>query len=733
MNIDKEYKGIYIQDNNKTIKYYEHGAHFSYKALYKRLEQIYRINNKIKEPYEKLFRNLKKANSQKVIRHKSNKVVKISRNTKVNHNSIYNNINNNAKLYNSKSIQKLLNYSKSYNEEQFGSFILNKIKNINLKKSKDIFHKNNNIKLNESNKTRINKKSLKNNHTVLKCVIIPKKNINKKENIVKDNYYEMSTNKIIDVDTDINGYGDISYNSLCNNYNNKINICQIDMNNKSQNKNLNHNSKKYEKIKKYNIINKRFVQNLINDSPKNNSTFLSINNSSYYSQSKTQRTSENNNINFSSCKRQKKSCIKKFNSNNNLYNIKYSKKNLSKNKIIENNYYIENTRGNGLYNTNINKNILLSNNIKQKNKKLTIYNLFNKMNFQKYNTNIINFFNNHNQINDLLLEEKERNNNSNKNSIIRNKKIKQKNNCKIQTKEDKEVSIKNYNNYNSSSNFKKKNDIKRKLKNNHSQNNFLKINVKNSINTPHNKDNNKDSLTFFVGEHCSNSENKKSRNNAKGIVNLLCCHFSININSPINLLNNIQGNVTNNNKTQKINTTFGNNNINNYNQINNLNKNKKIENKELKFHKLKTNIIKTTKRKYEKIKEKSNIIQKIKKIPIKITKEKTTKMKSNISNINYIKANKSCFKKKLEQNITKNRYNSSKRIIEKKAINNSGNISKINDRHIKKIYKLNNDGCGLKNTSTNSKANINNNNNNIIFLPGDSFFNERIPENQKLY
>ena len=604
MNIDKEYKGIYIQDNNKTIKYYEHGAHFSYKALYKRLEQIYRINNKIKEPYEKLFRNLKKANSQKVIRHKSNKVVKISRNTKVNHNSIYNNINNNAKLYNSKSIQKLLNYSKSYNEEQFGSFILNKIKNINLKKSKDIFHKNNNIKLNESNKTRINKKSLKNNHTVLKCVIIPKKNINKKENIVKDNYYEMSTNKIIDVDTDINGYGDISYNSLCNNYNNKINICQIDMNNKSQNKNLNHNSKKYEKIKKYNIINKRFVQNLINDSPKNNSTFLSI---TYYSQSKTQRTSENNNINFSSCKRQKKSCIKKFNSNNNLYNIKYSKKNLSKNKIIENNYYIENTRGNGLYNTNINKNILLSNNIKQKNKKLTIYNLFNKMNFQKYNTNIINFFNNHNQINDLLLEEKERNNNSNKNSIIRNKKIKQKNNCKIQTKEDKEVSIKNYNNYNSSSNFKKKNDIKRKLKNNHSQNNFLKI-----INTPHNKDNNKDSLTFFVGEHCSNSENKKSRNNAKGIVNLLCCHFSININSPINLLNNIQGNVTNNNKTQKINTTFGNNNINNYNQINNLNKNKKIENKELKFHKLKTNIIKTTKRKYEKIKEKSNIIQKTK-------------------------------------------------------------------------------------------------------------------------
>ena len=289
----------------------------------------------------------------------------------------------------------------------------------------------------------------------------------------------------------------------------------------------------------------------------------------------------------------------------------------------------------------------------------------------------------------------------------------------------------NYNNYNSSSNSKKKNDKKRKLKNNHSQNNFLKINVKNSINTPHNKDKNKDSLTFFVGEHCNNSENKKSRNIAKGIVNLLCCHFSININSPINLLNNIQNNITNNNKTQKINTTFGNNNIDNYNETNNLNKNKKIENKELKFDKLKTNI--NTKRKYEEIKEKANIIQKIKKIPIKITKEKTIKMKSDISSINYIKGNKSSFKKKLDQNIPKNRYNSSKRIIEKKTRNSSGNISKINDKYIKKIYKLNNDECGLKNTKTNSKANINNNNNNLIFPPGDSFFNERIPENQKLY
>ena len=73
----KEYKGIYKYDNSEVIKYYEHGAHFSYKVLYKRLEEILRnkiyINNKnkTKSPYKKLLGNLKKANSQKVIRYKN--------------------------------------------------------------------------------------------------------------------------------------------------------------------------------------------------------------------------------------------------------------------------------------------------------------------------------------------------------------------------------------------------------------------------------------------------------------------------------------------------------------------------------------------------------------------------------------------------------------------------------------------------------------------------------------
>ena len=86
--------------------------------------------------------------------------------------------------------------------------------------------------------------------------------------------------------------------------------------------------------------------------------------------------------------------MKIFNRNNKkIYSIKSINQNLLKNRINENNYYIENNNGNGLYiNNNINKNILLSNQIKQK-KKLTIYNFFNKINFQK-TTNKINNLNN---------------------------------------------------------------------------------------------------------------------------------------------------------------------------------------------------------------------------------------------------------------------------------------------------------------------------------------------------
>ena len=774
MEKEKEYKGIYIHDNNETIIYYEHGAHFRYKELYKRLEEIIKnknyINkkNKSKAPYKKFFANLKKANSQKVIRYENNKILKIniSRNTKVNPNlnSIYNNINNKSNLNKTKSINKFIDFSKSYNEEQFGSFSSGK--KINLKKSKDIILKKN-IKNNIKNEAIVNnniittnKKNLKNNHTVLKNFIMPKKsnnniniNNNKNDNLINSNYYGISPNKFINIDSDINSYGELSYNSTYNNYNNKIQNEQIDLrnnNNKkeynSQNKDENQISKRYKKIKISSIINKRFIQKLIKDSPKNNSSFLSNNNSAYYSKSKTQRTSENNNVNcsFNSYKKQKFSHMKIFNNKNKqLYNLKSINKNVIKNRINENNYYIENNNGNRLFfNNNINKNILLSNQIKQKNKKLTIYNIFNKINFQK-TASKMNYLNNHKK--ELLLSEREKKYNSNKNLILKNQKINQKNNCNFDTKINKGFSfiknnIKNNisNNNNSTLDSKNSTSKKKTLKNNYSQSNLLNINLNNNKN----KNNNINSLAFCIDNNNITNIKKSRNNNSKNIVNLLCCHFSINFNSPINLLNNIQNNViTNNanNKTPKItNTNFS---INNFKSIiNNNNDIKKLEKKKLNINNSKSknkenkisinNNIKLNKSKNNKeIENKKNYIKKIKKIPINITKDKNTKIKAfNISNMNYIKDNNKFIKKKFEKNIFKNRYNSSKRIITQKAFNNSGNTSSINNYSYskkslnvtKKINTYNTNS--LNNISINSNANTTNiSSNKNLIQPGGSF------------
>ena len=214
----KEYKGIYIQDNNEPMTYYEHGAHFSYKALYRKLEEIIKKdiyinnNNNNKLPCKRVFANLKKANSQKILRYNNNKIVRIniSRNTNLNRNSGHNNFNNNGKLSKSKSINKVLNFSKSYNDEQFGSFILNKNKNINMNKVKEIFLKKT-IKNNKNQTIIANniKKNIKSNHTVLKYVLMPKKYNNKKENDINNNYYGISPNKNYIIDSDIYSYGNI--------------------------------------------------------------------------------------------------------------------------------------------------------------------------------------------------------------------------------------------------------------------------------------------------------------------------------------------------------------------------------------------------------------------------------------------------------------------------------------------------------------------------------------------
>ena len=40
MDKKKEFKGLYPQDKEQSVAYYEYGAHFSYKALYRLLELI---------------------------------------------------------------------------------------------------------------------------------------------------------------------------------------------------------------------------------------------------------------------------------------------------------------------------------------------------------------------------------------------------------------------------------------------------------------------------------------------------------------------------------------------------------------------------------------------------------------------------------------------------------------------------------------------------------------------
>ena len=131
-------------------------------------------------------------------------------------------------------------------------------------------------------------------------------NNNKNYNLINSNYYGISPKKFIGIDSDINSNGEISYNSTCNNFVNKIKNKPINLNNKNnikgynlQNKDENQIFKKYKKIKISSIINKKFIQKFINDSPKNNSSVLNNINSAYYFKSETQRTSENNNVNYS--------------------------------------------------------------------------------------------------------------------------------------------------------------------------------------------------------------------------------------------------------------------------------------------------------------------------------------------------------------------------------------------------------------------------------------------------
>ena len=713
MDKKKEYKGLYNHDNNDSVTYYEFGAHFSYKALYNRLELILKNKDKNKNISicnKKIFSNLKKANSQKILGNQSDKIQKmnLSRNSKTNRKYIYDKLINKNKLCKSKSINNKLEISKSFNDDLFGSFSSYKNnknkneKNNKILKQKEIISKKN-FENNKKKKILLydntNKNRLKNKHTILKNIIMPKKNINQNQN---DNLYEnylygfqMSKNNN---DSEIYHYGDSSFNSTGNtNIQNRINSF-----------NKIYNSSKNKKTKISSIINKKFIQKLINNSPKNNYSFVRSNTSEYYSQKKNGRMSEHNIFNCNSYKKQKIFYSKKMKHNNS--DVDFDSKNLSKNKDNDNdnnNYYIENDNFFGFYhNSNIfNKNILLSNNIKQKNRKLTIFNNFNKIHFQKNeNVNYLNRLKN-----PVPLGEKMKIVNSNSNQKIDS------DITYYITRENKENSFinsnQNMNIYNSTSNFKDKSKKKRIIKNYNSHSNIL-----NSI-----KDNNKykkrkeshndfidktkktDTFIICADEQNSDSKNKKSRNNnTKNIVNLLCCHFSINFNSPINLLNNIQNNTINNdinknNKTPKIssnafNLDSKNEENNNINSIKSRNIKKEVNKKVLN--------------------NKNDKIKKLPKIPIHVNKGPINKkiIKKN-SNSNFLnkKGNNSFSKKKLDNNIYKARINSSNNKIDK--VNKNGKIIKENKQKLNRQYSNNgsNNNYSINSISTSRNININNN------------------------
>ena len=722
-----EFKGLYIQDKDQSVAYYEYGAHFSYKALYNRLELILKNNNKnIKIFDKKILLNLKKANSQKILFNKNNQEqnLNISRNIKIYRNKICDKLINNDKWYKSKSINKRMELSKSFNEDLFGSFSLKikystknqncKNKNYKAKKKKEMLLKKNSQKkekhkiilLNNNN----NKYKLKNKHTVLKYVVLPKKEMLDKN--INENYYGFSF--INNNDSDIcSNSKDTSFNSTGNNNHNYSNYY-----NKNNLNNNNFYSSKYKKVKISSIINKKFIQNLINDSPKSNSSSFLRNNTSgyYYKKNQNHRISDNN-ILTSSIK----------NKHNNS-DIEFENKN-----DCNNNYYIENDNCKnyqGAYNSFINKNILLNKN-KPKNKKMTIFNNFNKINFQKnIKVNYLNSFNN-----PLLLCEKIKLINSNKNSAIKSnpkfpsnlfhditkenflKKSNSNslvNNCK--------TSNKTINKYNCTSNNKKISSKKYFLKNHLSNNNILNIKKtnKNTIKLSHNNNKNIDTFSFYIEGENSCSRNKKSRNNnAKNIVNLLCCHFSINFNSPIDLLNNFENNIYNNdfnNKTPKIQrSNFFDINNNGNDRNNDIKKNEDmIINNIVKSRNNKTNII-TNNKNIEEVglKKIKNNNSKKTKIPID-NKEKYKIIRKNIiSKSNYKLINKketnNLNKKKFTNNISKEKHSLTKKRSEN-IINSKKNNKKFNKKYSGVIIKVSNNSSNnysMNNISTSS--NLNNN------------------------
>ena len=617
----EEYKGFYLQENNDDIQLYEYGAHFSYKALYKRLEDIIKANNNNKkdnsekESYVRLFINLKKANSQKILRNKEKVVVRTnnSRNKKINKNNHKNNMFK-GKLNKSRSINKCLNFNKSFSEEPFGVYpiYIKRSKMINIKKEKMIIN---------------NKKSIKNvnknNHTVLKHqAMISKKTANRNE--VNNDYYEISPiKKRLDKSTNYESSKNKSMNLILKDKKYDISTYIVHKKESSSEKNKNQN----KRMKISRIINKGFIKEVSSESPINNSANIKNNNSIYYSH---RRDSDNDGFNYSSCsnKKQKYSCL------NNLYNnriniIQPSITSLSKNKIKDNihineNYYIKsNITQRDMDDRN---NFYLSNNNGQ-NKKMTLFDNFHHIILREKKT--MKYINNIKNIG-IFSHNIQKSNHSNRSSVSNKKKpSKSKKRYGESKKCNKTVLLMN----------KKTNNMKdinkKSLRKNNSSLGDISIDIQKKnekLNNKANKGNNIDSIAILIDNKKSKSAfNKKSRNKIENIF--VNCKFSITINSPINIVNNFQTYLTTtftNKRPKIINSSIG------------INKIKKISIKKIKDINKKNNCLKEKK-------ESKNC----KMIPNK---------KVNNKKINNIKVSNNISKpKNISKNTNKERFNSSKK------------------------------------------------------------------------
>ena len=758
----QEYKGFYNKNNqNDNINYYEFGAHFSYHQLYKKLEELHKIqSNKLKsqkniilvlnehsyrnksQEYKRRDFQVKKTNSKNISKISNSNICDkhiISRNLKISSTDIL--------IKNTKNIILNYNYhfSKSFNDHLYKSLTL--ATNLNNTKNK-INSKNYENFPNFDGK--FHKKNLmKNNRTALKYIILSKKN---KTNLSK--HKMNSINSLMDINIcNNNKYNNISNNSSQFKNKKNIKISSIIskkilnkfmlMNNShinSASKNISQNSS-FQNLNKYSKIKKTECE--INNSNINNHN-LSKNN--YY---KEEIISKKNNNTFNVKKKiHKVISTSKFNNNErgkamNNNNIKLST-NLYKdgndlNNIKKDNnfYFIDTPKSNNYYDINKLKNngansnyfyednlpsILNSNDMENQYKKSSVYNLLDDIT-RKKNQKIRQ---DSEKMKKIIFNDR-RNCHSYKNSIFKHKQIvkrlsNQNNNfSKIENNQEKKNININYINLNKHYSHS---NILDNMKNN---------NVNNKMGDTSSCDINISGIIYLKQSNNGNKNDntRKSRNhNSKNIRDLQCYYLSYNSNSPNihskniqkYLYNNIQNN---NNQEKKSDSPIFNSTSHKVNHRSNSNPKKNIHNLK-KFN--------TKSKSIEKNKKSNEIRNKTNKIPINNKNNDKTKANKIIKifngeikklagtrkltkNNSFHKNPNNKNKDKINENKLDTKLNnlSYKRIISYKATNGSSNISKFknisinnkkNNKHNTGSTTINSNISSIKNSNMNSYGNL---------------------------